>query len=63
VLTLDTDIPLEEVKLIKEEREEDMSTFYEVCLRSIRVDLDLQALQRTLQCSEQQRRNILPILP
>jgi hypothetical protein len=35
VVTLVTDIPLEEVKLIKEEREEGMSTFYEVCPRSI----------------------------
>jgi hypothetical protein len=63
VLTLVTDIPLEEVKLIKKEREEGMSTFYEVCPRSIWVDLDLQALQQTLQSNEQQRQNIFPILP
>jgi hypothetical protein len=58
-----TGIPLEEVKLIKEEREEGMSTFYEVCPLSIRVDLDLQDFQQTLQPNEQQRQNIFPILP
>jgi hypothetical protein len=51
---LDTDIPSNEAKLVKEEEERSINTFNEVCPCSIQADLDLQALQKVLQSNEQQ---------
>jgi hypothetical protein len=60
---LDTDIPSNEAKIVKEKEERSINTFNEFCPCLIQVDLDLQALQKVLQYNEQQRKNILPILP
>jgi hypothetical protein len=51
---LDTDIPYNESKLVKEEEERSINTFNNICPCSIQDDLDLQALQKVLQYNEQQ---------
>jgi hypothetical protein len=41
---VDTEIPIHEAKLFKEEEERNANTFIDVCPCSIQVDLDLQVI-------------------
>jgi hypothetical protein len=60
---LDTGILFHEAKLVKEEEESNTNTFNDVYPCSIQADIDIQSLQKVLKSNEQQRQNMLPILP